>query len=1255
MANKLINKITRVSDLPEYQVAYGKTIVAFNRENYAIDLSLIRGKKITNIKETKYLDKSKPNDITIFFSDGTKSVIHVYNGTDGQIGTIGDTGEKGNTGQGINIDKVKTYSNGQLTIVNDIVYLTGTVDEYDETCEAAWSALRGKSANEAIEELNETFITDAEYNILFNEEEIQYINAEYTTTSDNQAVIIFNTDTNPHTKYRKFWTFEESDIATYYVYNPVSQTYDPVVANLWDDIYLGATKGYFAATTNQFSDGTELYYFDASDNEYKKVNVVNTIGNDENEPELHEFDFKYYDETLDAYVNVHYDYITNTYEYSLDALQEIEKKVYEVKYNEETQTNEYKQVDISTIDVNAFATYYEYVKNEEGAYEYVEIENIATYLQVSPVRWFAANATGDFIEIESEADIDKENYQEYIKVTIDNITSTYTFHRWSPVTKYEVTYYVESESVYDKSGVQLYAYTEDRTYFTSKLVTTTDESGNTIFKNEYTAILIPDWIFAEYTTTDEDQYTLILNSVAELGEEDNTEIDTTSEDYEEEDEDLIPVQFVTAGELPTIYEKDGDVYTITSIDTALEENKIFYNGTEIKVIGNYWIISDELEYEEVLGADVPSYQIVYYLTEDNKYKVWKGTRDPQATYYIGKEKYEELTGETLSNYTIVLFAGIPQQLPINFYPLNANNKKAVIDYDSEVITFYEDGRITSMEENGETDITITPETGESLNIHVILMTPMASIITSGEDAETHEKYGLEKTAIRIGESTEMIALTTPATTSNKNIDFELSNDNIELSNKTQSENTTVVTVTGTKQGKTTIWLSANDGYGASATLNIEVVNVVTKTEWTEGTGPNDIKFVPTTTYDANSAWEYNSTHGYNQNDEGYVEPGDVIEEEHYEMTILRGVTYELAFTSTPDDSDKADITWNAPYGIDIKKSTKVVSEAVTHEATEEDVDNGLADEIGAIIVDKPEEIASIYNITGEIAGTYQISGENKFSANYGYDTTLELKVNVIQSVDEITISPSNLSFNINSSKQLVATIEPDTADNKEYVWESKNTEIATVSNGVVTGVGIGNTEIYAKALDGSGVFGTATISITEPLSSISFDKNGGMIYVGEGKTETINAVTVFDGDSTPPQIIWKSANESIATVSGTGNIGTITGVSLGSTIIMAVDSTNSGIMATLQINVIRLATALNFGNGFNEAVMQPNNMFVLVPEFTPADTSIQVVNYESSDESIAKVSSSGIVTAIKAGTAVITATTTDGTNLSAECTIEINE
>ena len=63
---------------------------------------------------------------------------------------------------------------------------------------------------------------------------------------------------------------------------------------------------------------------------------------------------------------------------------------------------------------------------------------------------------------------------------------------------------------------------------------------------------------------------------------------------------------------------------------------------------------------------------------------------------------------------------------------------------------------------------------------------------------------------------------------------------------------------------------------------------------------------------------------------------------------------------------------------------------------------------------------------------------------------------------------------IGESTTVKATLAPENATNKNVEWAVKNTAIATVNNGVVKGVAVGETELTVTTVDGGH---TATIPV----------------------------------------------------------------------------------------------------------------------------------------------------------------------------------
>ncbi len=103
----------------------------------------------------------------------------------------------------------------------------------------------------------------------------------------------------------------------------------------------------------------------------------------------------------------------------------------------------------------------------------------------------------------------------------------------------------------------------------------------------------------------------------------------------------------------------------------------------------------------------------------------------------------------------------------------------------------------------------------------------------------------------------------------------------------------------------------------------------------------------------------------------------------------------------------------------------------------------------------------------------------------GYEKTCSIIVKEI-AVTGVSLNVKTATIGINKTYKLTETIEPNNAANKEVTWTSSKPEVATVEEGVVTGISEGQTTIIVKTVDGSK---TATCVIT--VSKDAVDNPGG--------------------------------------------------------------------------------------------------------------------------------------------------------------------
>ena len=128
----------------------------------------------------------------------------------------------------------------------------------------------------------------------------------------------------------------------------------------------------------------------------------------------------------------------------------------------------------------------------------------------------------------------------------------------------------------------------------------------------------------------------------------------------------------------------------------------------------------------------------------------------------------------------------------------------------------------------------------------------------------------------------------------------------------------------------------------------------------------------------------------------------------------------------------------------------------------------------------------------------------------GGDLTIDYLSDTVTAVTGITLDKASGSLNTVSDKilMLTATVKPENATNKAVNWSSSDTNVATVSNGVVTATGEGSCIITATTDDG-GFTATCSIVVADGRTNLltSYEENkrlnsSGEVVAGTGKYTT---------------------------------------------------------------------------------------------------------------------------------------------------------
>jgi uncharacterized protein YjdB len=153
--------------------------------------------------------------------------------------------------------------------------------------------------------------------------------------------------------------------------------------------------------------------------------------------------------------------------------------------------------------------------------------------------------------------------------------------------------------------------------------------------------------------------------------------------------------------------------------------------------------------------------------------------------------------------------------------------------------------------------------------------------------------------------------------------------------------------------------------------------------------------------------------------------------------------------------------------------------------------------------------------------------------------------------------------------------------------------------------------------------------------------------VGLGTTQQLN-VAIAPANATNQNVTWTSSNTAVATVNASG---LVTAVAAG-TAAITVKTVDGNKTATSAITVAAIPVSSAAVSPASASLYAGNTQQLSVT-ISPANATNKNVTWSSSNSAVATVNSSGLVTAVSAGTATITATTQDG-NKTASAAITVN-
>lgn len=245
-------------------------------------------------------------------------------------------------------------------------------------------------------------------------------------------------------------------------------------------------------------------------------------------------------------------------------------------------------------------------------------------------------------------------------------------------------------------------------------------------------------------------------------------------------------------------------------------------------------------------------------------------------------------------------------------------------------------------------------------------------------------------------------------------------------------------------------------------------------------------------------------------------------------------------------------------------------------------------------------------------------------------------------VKKIMLNKTKATVLSDKSVKLVAKVYPKNANNKKLLWTSSNKRIATVEKGVVVGLRKGTVKITVKSTDGSKLSAQCVVTVKQAVKNIKLNKT--LITGRKGTKVTLKAsVTPTKADNRT--VKWQSSNKKIATVS---NKGVVTVKGKGYATIKCTSGDGSGVYSKCVVNNSSKAKSVKL-NKKSAKVSAGKTLKLRVT----VKGSCKEVLWKSSNTKVATVTDNGLITAVENGKTVISATTMDGSNKVAKCTVKV--
>ncbi|ADV83207.1 Ig-like domain-containing protein [Terriglobus saanensis] len=243
-------------------------------------------------------------------------------------------------------------------------------------------------------------------------------------------------------------------------------------------------------------------------------------------------------------------------------------------------------------------------------------------------------------------------------------------------------------------------------------------------------------------------------------------------------------------------------------------------------------------------------------------------------------------------------------------------------------------------------------------------------------------------------------------------------------------------------------------------------------------------------------------------------------------------------------------------------------------------------------------------------------------------------------ITSVNITPGSLALTIGDVSQLVATAtysDASTSSCSHTTWTSIQPLIASVSGGgAVTAIAKGTASVTAVCSNVSSAPAVITVSPPKPIiTSVSITPSALTLTVGD-TSQLVATATYSDATTSACTTTWSSSIPSKASVSGSG---LITAIAKGTTVVSVTCNNIASAPVAVTVSATKPTVASVMVTPGSLALTVGDTSALMATEtFSDSTTATcTATSWNSSTPLMASISTSGLVTAIAKGTAVVTA------------------